>query len=114
LLLEIGADPNAKTKKRYSALHFVAGRMRNKEIESPIANLLLEYGAHLDSTDILQDTPLDNWKKTRIGRVEEILLPPVWMNPVLCLSCWSARTIRRNKIRYDELAKSDRDFVSMH
>ena len=114
LLLEVGADPNAKTNRGYSPLHLVAGWMDNRETESPIADLLLEIGAHLDSANILRETPLDVWKRIRCDIAEEILLPPTWMNPVLRLSCWSARTIQRHKIPYDKLTKSDRDFVSIH
>jgi len=114
LLLEVGANPNAKTKRGHSPLHLVAGWMGNGEIESPIAELLLERGAHLDSANITQDTPLDNWKKTRYDSTGSYIFPPAWMNRVLRLSCWSARSIRRNKIPYDGLTKSDRDFVSMH
>ena len=114
LLLEVGANPNAKTKRGHSPLHLVVGWMENGETDSPIAELLLERGAHLDSANILQDTPLDNWKKTRYDSTDRYIFPPAWMNPVLRLSCWSARSIRRNKIPYDGLTKSDRDFVSMH
>jgi len=114
LLLEVGADPNAKTNRGHRPLHLVAFWIGNGRIESPIAELLLEHGAHLDCANITQDTPLDNWKKFRDYRTGRDLFPPAWTNPVLRLSCWSARTIRRNKIPYDELTKSDRDFVSMH
>lgn len=114
LLLEVGADPNAKTNRGHSPLHLIAAWMGNGELGSPIADLLLENGAHLDSPNILQDTPLDNWKKTRYYGTKRDIFPPAWMNPVLRLSCWSARTIQRNKIPYDELTKVYRDFVSMH
>ena len=88
--------------------------MENEETASIIADLLLENGVHLDSANNLRETPLDIWKRIRNDVAEEVLLPPAWMNPVLRLSCWSARTIQRHKIPFDKLAKSDRDFESMH
>jgi len=117
LLLEVGADPNAKIRKGFSPLHFAARFMGKGEMNSPLADLLLEYGAHLDHTDDRQRTPLDVWKKRNAGEAGEVLLPPAWLNPVLSLKCYCARAIKRSNTPCEDEQlpiKSLRDFVSEH
>jgi len=111
LLLEVGADPTIKNRDGSSPLHLVAYWMGETESDSPTADLLLQYGAHLDQVNKLQETPLDVWKKKQEGR---ILPPPAWMNTVPRLACLSARSLRLCKIPYDQLPKSFRDFISIH
>ncbi len=113
MLLEVGANPNARDKEGNSALHKVVSRMEVAETDSPIAALLLKYGAHLDQANELHETPLDVWKKHK-KHAGKILSPPAWMNVVPSLACWSARSMQRNKIPFNHLSKSDCDFVSIH
>jgi len=79
LLLELDADPNAKIRDGSSPLHFVALSMEKGEMNSPLADLLLEFGAHLDRVDGLHRTPLDVWKERNAGEAEEVLSPPAWL-----------------------------------
>ena len=44
LLLDAGANPNAKNGEGNSPLHLIAKWIAEKEKDSPIAHLLLEYG----------------------------------------------------------------------
>ncbi len=113
LLLEVGADANAVDGGGNSPLHFVASWMEEADTHSPTAALLLKHGAHLDRANKLEDTPLDVWKKKH-GKAGRILSPPDWMNIVLSLACWSAKSIKRSKIPYNHLSKSVRDFISIH
>jgi len=113
LLLEVGADPDANDRVGNSPLHHVAMWMEEAETSSPTADLLLKHHAHLDQRTILGRTPLDVWK-VRHARSGRVLSPPVWMNPVLPLSCWSARSIHRSRIRHGKVPKMYRHFVSMH
>lgn len=111
LLLEVGANPTVKNRDGNSPLHLVAHWMGEAENDSPTADLLLQYGAHLDQVNKLQETPLDVWKKKQEGR---ILSPPDWINTVPSLACWSARSLRRNNTSNDRIPKNLRDFVSIH
>lgn len=113
LLLEVGADPDAIDRAKRSPLYHVASWMEEGETNSPTADLLLKHHAHLDQPDNLQQTPLDIWKKKH-ERPERVLSPPAWMNPVLRLFCWSARSIKRNRIPLKNVPENFRDFVSMH
>ena len=115
LLLEVGADPNTKDRRGYSPLHITARFMDKGEMNSPLADLLLEYGAHLDRVDDRQRTPFDVWKERNAGDAGDVLSPPPWLNPVLPLECCCARIIQRNKIPFQRLpSKTLRDFVAEH
>ena len=84
---------------------------------SPLADLLLEFGAHLDRVDDFQRTPLDVWKDMNDGEAGEVLSPPAWLNPVLSLKCYCARAIKRSNTPCEEEQlpiKSLRDFVAEH
>ena len=89
-------------------------------MNSPLADLLLEYGAHLDHSDDRQRTPLDVWKERNANGEADggVLSPPEWMNPVLSLKCYCARAIQRNNTPYEEdeqlPIKSLRDFTAEH
>ncbi len=89
--------------------------MKEGELDSPIADLLLQHGAHLDVANKLGQTPLDVWKEKQ-DSAGRILSPPSWLNPVHRLYCWSARVIQRNGISYAHLnlPKNIRDFVAKH
>jgi len=110
LLLEVGADPNSKNNDGDSSLHRMAQLMESQfNLNShhlPIAHLLLEYGAHFDQVNKLQQTPLDYWK-WRHGKIKgKNYSPPEWMSIVPSLACWCARTIRRSKAPYDHLPEN--------
>jgi len=111
LLLEVGAD--ATDGKGNIPLHFVAYWTEEEDTDSPTATLLLKHRAHLDQANKLKETPLDIWKKKH-GKAGRILSSPAWMNNVLPLACWSARSIQRSKVAYNHLSKSVRNFISIH
>jgi len=113
LLLEVGADPDADDRVGNSPLHHVARGMEEAETSSPTADLLLKHHAHLDQSNIIGRTPLDVWK-ARHERPGRVLSPPAWMNPVLPLSCYSARSIQRNRTRHGKVPYLYRHFVSLH
>ena len=117
LLLEVDANPNVKIRNGFSPLHFAARSMGKGEMNSPLADLLLKYGAHLDSVDDRQQTPLDVWKESNAGEAGEVLSPPAWLNPVLSLKCYCARAIKRSNTPCEEEQlpiKTLRDFVAEH
>lgn len=122
LLLEVGADPNAKLRGGPSTLHIVAQFVGKGETKSPLAELLLEYGAHIDHANVIgQQTPLDVWKeRNNAGEADDdggVLSPPAWLNPVLPLKCYCARVIKRSypSLEEDQLPfKGLRDFVAEH
>jgi len=87
--------------------------MGDTEIDSPIADLLLKHHAHLDQANNFQPTPLHVWKMKH-ERPGRILSPPAWMNPVLPLSCWSARSLQESGFPLDQVPENFRDFVEMH
>ena len=117
LLLEVDANPNVKIRNGFSPLHFAARSMGKGEMNSPLADLLLEYGAHLDHVDAQQETPLDVWKKMNVEEAGGGISPPPWLNSVLSLKCYSARAIKGNNTPCEEEQqpiKSLRDWVAEH
>jgi len=110
----VGADPNAVLESGDSPLHLVATSMGEQERDSPLANLLLECGAHPDHVNAKGETPLEVWKKSH-EKPGTILLPPSWTyKSVLPLACLSAGCIQRSKIPYKKLPKSLHKFVGKH
>jgi len=53
LLIEAGADPNARDKANFTPLHFAA-----QQNSARVAELLLARGAEIDPQDAYGDTPL--------------------------------------------------------
>lgn len=120
-LLELGAYPNSVDKEGNSPLHYVVRwmiLMRETGSDSPLAELLLEYGAFPGHLNNLKETPGDLWKrlKSELKGKPLISSPPIWtIGTVMTLTWWSARSIRRSGIPYRLLLpKSLRDFVSKH
>jgi len=88
-LLEVAnADPNKLLQDDVadSPLHLVVDKMKEGELDSPAAALLLQHGAHLDAVNKIGQTPLDVWKENQDSS-EIILSPPDWLNPVHRLHC---------------------------
>ena len=76
-LLDVGADPNAVNDEGNSPLHLIAYWMGD-EMESPLADLLLEYGADLEKVNLKKETPLGIWKRKYAGLGDGPFLPPNW------------------------------------
>jgi len=113
LLLDAGANPNATNVEGNSPLHLIGKWIAEEEKDSPIAHLLLEYGAHIDQINNLNQTPLDVWKMM-IKKRGKALSPPDWMNSVPRLACLCARVVRHGKAPYDHLPEGLCKFVTMH
>ena len=77
LLLDVGANPDAVNKDGNSSLHLIAYWMGD-EMESPLADLLLEYGADLEKVNLKKETPLGIWKRKYAGPGDGPFLPPYW------------------------------------
>ena len=116
LLLEVGADPNTVDERGNAPLHHVVLKMGEaSESDSPVATLLLEYGALPHQHNYSKKTPLDLWTRqnTRPGRIP--LYPPTWMfTDVMPLMWWCARSIRKNGTPYKRLPENLKNFVSNH
>jgi len=71
LLLEAGADPNARDDGGNASLHVLAvQRLGNGETIASAARLLLEYGAHLHLVNKERETAEDVWIKVN-QKIEE-------------------------------------------
>lgn len=94
-LLDVRADPSSANKEGNSPLHLIAYGVED-EMESPLADLLLRFGADPGQVNLKNETPLRIWKRWRTG----ILLPPTSMvkRTVPSLVSFSGRTIRRSGI----------------
>jgi len=77
LLLDVGANPNAVNKDGNSSLHLIAYWMGD-EMESPLADLLLDFGADINQVNLEKETPLGIWERKHAGPEEGIYLPPTW------------------------------------
>merc|ERR1712098_835660 len=65
ILLERGADVNAKDWFGYTALHYAAARKKTENIQ-----LLLDFKAEMDATNILEETPL--MKAVRYSNINSV------------------------------------------
>ncbi|XP_017143885.1 protein fem-1 homolog CG6966 [Drosophila miranda] len=104
-LLEVGADPNAIDNAGNTPLHLAATLQPYVE---PLAHILLEGGAHLDTKNIA-------------GETFESLLGPTPMHKIIdpmkytTLACLAARTIKRHDIHYKgTVPETLYDFIELH
>jgi len=95
--LDVGADPNSKNPEGNSPLHLTAYWMGD-ESESPLADLLLEFGADPEQVNLKKETPLDVWKMKHAGPGDGPFIPPTWtMETVPSLVLLSARSVQGSK-----------------
>ncbi|XP_022209418.1 protein fem-1 homolog CG6966 [Drosophila obscura] len=104
-LLEVGADPNAIDDAGNTPLHLAATLQPYVE---PLAHILLEGGAHLDT-------------KNFAGETFESLLGPTPMHKIIdpmkytTLACLAARSIKRHDIHYEgTVPETLYDFIELH
>ena len=62
--MDFGAVPNSTDKEGNSPLHLTADSVKD-EMESPLADLLLEYGADPGQVNLKNETPMGIWKRWR-------------------------------------------------
>lgn len=77
LLLDVGTDPNSANQEGNCPLHLIAYWMGD-ENESPLAYLILEFGADLDRVNLKNETPLGVWRRKHAGLGDGSFLPPTW------------------------------------
>jgi len=111
LLLRSGADPNAGDELNgYGPLHYLA-RFYYSDVDAT-AQLLLEYGAHLDRVNMKRKTAAEVWmefhaENTPItGWLREDSAPK--------LMCLCARVIRSKRVSCAHLPRVLRRFVKLH
>ncbi|KAH8369247.1 hypothetical protein KR009_005625, partial [Drosophila setifemur] len=103
-LLEVGADPNAIDDAGNTPLHLAT----MQPYVEPLAHILLEGGAHLDT-------------KNYAGETFESLLAPTPMHKIIdpmkytTLACLAARTIKKHDIRYEGTVPATLyEFIELH
>lgn len=105
VLLECGADPNAKDNNDNTCLHVAS---QNKPAKPAIVQALLRAGAHLDAVNVDGKTFADLLK----GQYLHELVNPLKFTTLQCLA---AKTIRHENIPYEGLlAPSLEEFVDLH
>jgi len=110
LLLRAGADPNAGDKYDYRPLHYLAMFYPHNDA---VAQLMLDYGAHLDLVNNERKTPAQVWTKRHAKGRQSM---PGWLREDSApkLMCLCARVIRSNRVPYAKLPPSLHPFVAMH
>lgn len=114
LLLDNGADPNARDVNGDASLHILAHF--DGEVVYAAANLLLEKGAHFDRVNISGKTAADVWVQPKKG-AKGWSDRPSWcrQSVPIPLMCHCAVVIRVNKASYSPyLPVALHPFVEIH
>lgn len=107
LLLQVGADPNARDSDGLAPLH-VATKPGNTGFNFGIVKVLVSNGAHADMCSAEHVTPLDNLRK--VGPFRRVC--PVKNTTLKCLA---ARVIAHCRLPYKGIVGSDLEsFINMH
>ncbi|KAB7499268.1 Protein fem-1-like protein C [Armadillidium nasatum] len=106
LLLECGADPNARDIVGNTPLHTLAN---NKQCRRDIAQCLLDGGSHLDSLNRDKQT-FESTRSSKGQPIHQIINPLHYTS----LQCLSAKVIQNYKIPYSNLPPLLSKFVSQH
>lgn len=105
VLVECGADPNAKDNDANAALHVAA---QNKPAKPLVVQTLLEAGAHLDAVNA-DGKAFEHVLKGQV--LHEVINPMKHTN----LQCLAARVVQRENIEYKGiLAPTLEQFVDLH
>jgi len=115
--VKLGADVNGRDIFGHGVLHILSTRPAS-EIRDAKAQLLVDFGAHLDMTNKDGKTAADVWFQTHTPKKKDIADLPDWLREgVPKLMCLSSRVIRRHKLPYDDGAIVPAvliPFVSLH
>ncbi|XP_034949991.1 protein fem-1 homolog CG6966 isoform X2 [Chelonus insularis] len=102
-LLECGADVNAKNESRSTPLH-IASTASN--FINPLIELLLDYGAHLDTPNRAGETPAQMISSNPYNTINLV--------NYMTLRCFAAQTIFKYNIPCDELPIALHEFLELH
>ena len=104
-ILRCGYDVHARNDMQETPLH-IASRCEN--FSSTVANLLLQYGAHLDIPDLRDICPKDVLCAHGCCKIN--------IMPYVSLKCLAANTILKERVPFtkDDLSKPMYDLVHMH
>lgn len=106
LLMECGADPNARDNEANTPIHTAAS---NKPAKGPVVRCLLKGGAHVDSVNV------DGKRFDALLRgqaVHDLAVNPLHFGSLQCLA---ARTIQEHDLPYEDvLPQRLHAFVDMH
>ena len=106
LLLNCGADIDARDARRNTPLHVLVGN--SNEPEEALVNLLFARGAHLDFVNALSETALDIASSPKIAALIRARMQ-------ISLKCLCARLIRKNRVPFEgRLNKPLEKFVELH
>jgi len=101
LLVQLGADLNARDNKGRGVFHFLVETTWNlRDASNATARLLLDLGAHLDLADNQGRTAADLWLAKNFQLWQQM---PDWLQEgVPKLKCLSSRVIRRHRLPYED------------